>query len=288
MKPYVVLALILACLAVFHTQISAANSDTLKINGTVVADEELYGHIYNSDEVHPYLLIVRIDEVLKGEIDSKYILVNYYWRLKDSYTVDTTKFSKWELQLYKQKSCNSSIRKLQFVMFGRDEPTGMMPRFSRTLGIAVEKLPFDETLPCYRLKRDEFLPVKSSIIDGAKMPESDMEYYVLEKNRWINAPATPLKFGLLRNGNLYLQNKSNKQIDGYKLGCVSEDKDNDLKTVAEISEVKDTLKPEQGIFITNSIGSDEYMEQLKTCYDKNAKLSVVEVLFEDSSIWRKE
>jgi len=287
MKRYFVLALILACLAVFHSELSAANSTKLKINGTVVADEELYHHIYNSDEVNPYLLIVRVDEVLKGEIDSKYIFVNYYWRLKDDYTVDPAKFSKWELQLYKEKSCSSSIRKLQFVLFGADKPSGMMPRFSRTWGIPFEKLPFDETLPCYKLKRDEFSPVKESIISETNLPKNDTEYYVLEKERWVNFPAAPLEIGLLRNGNLFLQNKSEKRINSYKLGCVTED-NNRLSIVKEFAENKDKITPEEGKFTVNSIGSDEYMEQLKTCYDQSAKLSVTEVHFDDNSVWRND
>ncbi|HVE57434.1 MAG TPA: hypothetical protein VNB22_11445 [Pyrinomonadaceae bacterium] len=288
MKTYFVLTLILVCFLIFSSEVLASNSNKLKINGTVISSEVLYGHIYNEDEVNPYLLIVRVDEILKGEIDSKYILVNYYWRLKDDYTVATTKFSKWELQLYKQKSCDSSIGKLQFVMFGRDQPSGMMPRFNRTWGIPSEKLPFDETLPCYRLKRDEFSPVKSSIIANAKMPETDTEYYVLEKTRWINFPAAPLEFGLLRNGNLFLQNKSEKQIESYKLGCVTEDKDNHLKTVVEISEVKYKIKPKGEKWSINSIGTDEYLTEFKTCYDKNAKLSVIEVHFDDNFVWRND
>ena len=286
MKIKLILTLLFTVIFCFET--SASNSSKLLLNGTVVAEEAFYGHIYDSDKVHPYLLIVRIDEVFKGEINSKYILVNYYWRLKDDVRVEGAKYSQWKFQLYREKSCNSSIGKLQFVMFGRlGEITGMMPRFKRSQGITVEEIPFDESLPCYRLKRDGFSPVRSSRITEIKAPETDTEYYVLENERWLNFPETPLEIGLMPGGELYLRNSSEKQINGFRLACVSENKGGRLNIAAEMPDVTYKLKSKEKKWSINSTGSDDYMRELKTCYDKNAKLSVVRVNFDDGSVWQK-
>lgn len=283
MKAYFVLTLILAALFSFSGKTFAQNKTELI--GTVIAKQALYGHIYDDEEIIPRLLIVRVDQKIKGEIASKYVLLNYYWRLKDEQTpYDGSFATQWHFSVTKEKNCSSALADIQFVIFGQND-TGIMPRFFRTQGIDFEPLPFNEKLPCYKLKRDDFYRLGFKA-DENKFSSKDTEFYVLEKERWINTKNSPLEISLLPRGGFALKNISEKNISEFQFGCLIGKSSGDFNVLESFPTEKTDLKPQIQIFSINSIGTNQYMEQLKICHDKNAMFGVIKIKFNDGSVWQ--
>ncbi len=103
-----IIIFVLAFILVFNAEISASNK--LEIVGTIVGQEELYGHIYDGSAITPRLLIVRVDQKIKGEIKAKYILVNYQWRLDDKITpFGNSQATQWNFALTKEKKCSFTL-----------------------------------------------------------------------------------------------------------------------------------------------------------------------------------
>lgn len=136
------LILIILCIN-FSTAV--AQDKRIEIVGTVVGKDRFFGHIYDSNTVNKRLLIVRIDEKLKGKIDSKYILIKHFWRLKDEKTpYRDNQATQWKFILTRKNGCDSTLEKLQFAYFNIDEKiTGIYPQIE--LGELLLKI--------YRLKK---------------------------------------------------------------------------------------------------------------------------------------
>lgn len=278
-------AFLLLCLFI-DSRVADASSpkgSDLKLVGTVVAVEELYGHIYSSEKINTSYLIVRVDRIIKGQENSRYILISYKWRLKDKLDPFSKRATQWELNLTKTKGCPKMLRELQYVEFGLEgTTTGIMPRFRRTWGVEFELLPFDIPLPCYESRYDKISQTETSKPAQDYVPVTDTSFFVLEEERWVNLTETPLKISLLGGGDFIFTNISTKHILGYRLGCVS----SNGKVINGIDETKVNLKPNEGAFTTNSTGTSEQMEELYICHQSRAKLAVIEVRFEDDSVWK--
>lgn len=101
----------------------------------------------------------------------------------------------------------------------------------------------------------------------------------------INHPQTPLEIGIRHNGLVTFVNKSSKAIAAYTLGCVIK-KDNEIIITDQANPVEANLSKNEFILTPKGSGGNfEYSDQLKNCYDKKSKFSVVKVEFEDKSIW---
>jgi hypothetical protein len=262
---------------------SKPKGSDLELAGTIVAVENLFGHIYSSDKINTSYLIVRVDRIIKGQEDSPFILVRYKWRLKDKLDPFSKHATHWEINLTRAKGCSKTLRELQYVEFGSQEKTsGIMPRFRRTWGTEFELLPFDVSLPCYESRDDRISQIETSKPTQNSVPVTDVSFFVLEEDRWINLTETPLKLSLLGGGDFVFTNVSPQRILGYRLGCV----DGNGGIIKRMDETKMTLTPNEGASSTNSMGISEQMEELYVCHQSRAKLAVIEVKYEDGSVWK--
>jgi hypothetical protein len=142
--------LISACFA------QSKNSKKITIEGTVVARERLYGHIYDGERIDPKLLVVRVDKTISGNTGARHILVDYQWRPDDGDTPYDGEYpSRWTFKLSAEKICETSLERIQFVEFGRDEITGILPRFNRSWDLRPEVL--DLKAAVLQVKARQFL-----------------------------------------------------------------------------------------------------------------------------------
>ncbi len=265
-----------------------AQGGKTEIVGTVVGKDRIYGHIYDSNAVNKRLLIVRVDEKLKEKVDSKYVLVKYIWHLKDEKTpYNNENATQWKFILTREKDCDSTLEKLQFSYFSTgNKITGMFPQIDRTWGIDFENLPFEKTLPCYKLESKNLSQIETFTTDSNKIPRTDKESFVLKDSILINPSQTPLEIGIFRNGLFVFTNTSDKTISNYTFGCVAE-KDGKIIVTDEINSEETELSEKSSvIFPKGSGGTINYTEQIKSCYDKKSKLAIIKVSFQDKSIWQ--
>ncbi len=261
---------------------SKAKSSELRVAGTIVAVENLYGHIYSSEDINSSFLIVRVDRVIKGHVTSPYILVNYKWRLKDKDNPFGQKADKWEFDLTSSNACSRTLHDLQFVEFELDgKTTGIMPRFRRTSSDEFELIPFDISLPCYESRYDSISRIATPNARLDELYASDITFFVLEKVRWINLAGTPLRISLIGHGDFEFTNTSKQGIAAYRFGCV----DSNGSVLKKLDEKKVSIQPGNGITSSNSDGTSDQMEEIYICHQSEAKLSVVGVRFEDGSVW---
>jgi len=258
------------------------NAKQLEVKGTIVAREKSYGHIYQDDEIQTSLLIVRLENIVKGEEKSKYILVSYKWQLKDEVNPEfENQTTSWSFLLSPKKSCKSALRDLQFTFFGGQKISGIQPRFLRNIGSENEPLPFDTKLPCYESRATKV----QKIVKFPETQNSAENYrpsFVIEDGLWIDHPQTPLKvfFGGIEE----FTNTSNKSISEFGLGCVI-NPNNDFQVIKSFPVEMRGLNPNQTIFTTESTGTSASMDKLFTCFEMKAKLAAISVKFADNSVW---
>ena len=256
----------------------------LELAGTIVAVENLFEHIYSSEKINTSYLIVRVDRIIKGQQDSHYILVSYNWRLKDKLDPFSKHATQWRFNLTRRKDCAKTLRELQYVGFGFEgkETSGIMPRFRRTWGVEFEPLPFDVSLPCYESRYDKILKIETPKPTQDNIPVTDTNFFVLEKDRWINLSESPLKISLLGSSGFIFANVSIKRTLGYRLGCVN----SNGEVVNRMDETEVNLNPNERLFSFSRGGTSPQMDELYICHQSGAKLAVVEVRFDDGSIWK--
>jgi hypothetical protein len=262
------------------------NTKRLEIEGTVVARERLFGHIYDDREVNPRLLVVRVDKVIKGKINNPHILVNYQWRLYDKGTPLEDQFaSKWNFRLTEKKFCDSVLRDIQMVEWGpKGTITGILPRFERAWALPSVFIDLGERLPCYELKRGNFALQADGRNPGIVMPTRDKDFFVLDEDLWTNAPDSPLEIRLQANSTPFLQNVSGREIDGYTLGCVRKISDG-FATSKFFPVTKDHFPVGSATRSSWSDGTNDFMEQFKICRDLKSMVSVSRVLFSNGDTW---
>jgi len=251
----------------------------LEVMGKIVAFELSYGHNYSIDktqEVPRKYLVARVDEIIKGDKKSKYILVSFAVNKGEVNFYDK---NSWNFKLSKRSSCNTTLRKLQYVFFGSEKVSGIQPRLLRTVGYEDEILPLDSTLPCYdtNLKKMEENNLSTPVSKG-----SEKESYVLEVSLWLNLPEFPMT--IFFGGIDEFTNKTNKTISEFNLGCVTNENNQiQLKQIFEVKKIK--ISPSKESFEVNNASLAPSMDKLYICYQMKAKLTAVRVKFEDNSIW---
>lgn len=122
-KNLAVCAILLLSLVTGGRMAYASNpkGSNLKLAGTIVAVENLFGHIYSSDKINTSYLIVRVDRMINGQERSHYIHVSYKWRLKDKLDPLSQRATQWEFELTKAPGCAKTLKELQYVEFGTEE-----------------------------------------------------------------------------------------------------------------------------------------------------------------------
>lgn len=262
------------------------DSKKLEIEGTVIARERLYGHIYDGEEINPMLLVIRVDKVINGKINKEQLLVNYQWRLDDKGTpLDDHFASKWNFRLTKKTFCDRTLHDIQFVEWSDNGTvTGILPRFDRARAVSSAFIDFRERLPCYELKRGNFALRADGRNQSIVMPESARDFFVLDEDLWTNAPGSPLEIRLHTNGNPFLQNVSAREIDGYALGCVRKE-DNGFATSKSFPFAKERFPVGSASMSGASDGTNDFMELFKTCRDLKSMVSVIKVVFPNGDTW---
>lgn len=261
------------------------NSKKITIEGTVVASERLYGHIYDSEKIVPRLLVVRVDKTIFGNIGTRHILVDYQWRLDDKDTpYDGEYASRWTFKLSAEKICETSLERIQFVEFGRNEITGILPRFDRSWDLRPEPLDLKQQLPCYKLKRGNFSLIAWGKDEAIRMPSATKDFFVIEDDLWINLPGAPLVLELRTNGTPLLRNISDVDVTDHALGCVHKTARGFAVSKAFPAE-KSLIHPGLGILITNSNGTNDFMTPFKICRDVGSVLAVVKVGLAGGRVW---
>jgi hypothetical protein len=274
-----VVFLVSACFA------QTKNSKKITIEGTVVARERLYGHIYDSESVVPQLLVVRVDKAIFGNIGARHILVDYQWRLDDKNTpYDGVYASRWTFKLSAEKICETSLERIQFVEFGRNEITGILPRFDRSWNLRPEPLDLKQQLPCYKLKRGNFSLISWGKDEAIRMPPATKDFFVIEDDLWINVPGAPLALELRTNGTPLLRNISDVDVTDHALGCVRKTAGGFAVSKAFPAE-KSLIHPGPGILITSSDGTNDFMTPFKVCRDLGSVLAVVKVRLAGGHVW---
>jgi hypothetical protein len=268
---------------------AAMSQDSVKLNvqGTIVASEKQFGHIYDEEEINSSLYIVRVGDEAKGHVSSRFILVKHKWRLKDDLIRLDSKYSQWKFGLVKDTTCNSSIKEIQFVWFGNTKkPSGMMPRFRRSSFLNAGQIPFIPKLPCYLFRPEKSEPVISSVITSESAAKTDMEAFVLETDRWINIIGSPIRIGLSGAGMLTFTNITRTPVSSFWLACVDDLMLTKNRPPEKVRELKTSLPAGSSTPTTfNSIGTDDYMQEMKTCHDKGLKLGIGSVTFSDNTVW---
>ena len=262
------------------------NTKRLEIEGTVIARERLYGHIYDGEEINPRLLVVRVDKVIRGKINKEQILVNYQWRLDDKGTPLEDQFAgKWNFRLTEKKFCDRTLHDIQFVEWGhKGTITGILPRFDRAWALPQVFVDLRERLPCYKLKRGNFALQADGRNQRIVIPTSGKDFFVLDEDLWANAPDSPLEIGLHASGNPFLQNVSGREIDGYALGCVRKE-NNEFATSKFFPVTKDHFHVGSTAMSGASDGTNDFMGFFKTCRDLKSMVSVTRVLFPNGDTW---
>lgn len=257
----------------------AKNSKRLETTATVVAYERLSGHIYDSSKVDPRFLLVKIDSVVKGNIDSEFALIKYLWRLDDKNTpTDQEYLSQWNFTLSRDNSCSQPLR----TIYSYD---GVEPRFDRILGDQAGLPQFEQKLPCYILKRGNFKHVRSTPVKTDVEGLTDKDFFLLEKNRWKNQEDAPVKFQVVGGRrSVSIFNMSNKPIEGYKTACI---KNTAPSTFSNTEEVKENLSPGAGRIKRDPFRttSDDLRIRFETCVKQDAYLGIVEAAFSNGSTW---
>jgi hypothetical protein len=271
--------LVSACFA------QSKNSKKLTIEGTVVARERLYGHIYDGEKIEPKLLVVRVDKTISGNTGARHILVDYQWRMDDKDTPYDGEYpSRWTFKLSAEKICETSLERIQFVEFGRDEITGILPRFNRSWDLRPEPLDLKVQLPCYKLKRGNFSLIAWGKDEGIRMPSASKDFFVIEDDLWINLPGAPLALELRTNGIPLLRNISDEDVTDHSFGCVRKTAAGFTVSKAFPAE-KSLIHPGPGILITNSNGTNDLMTPFKICRDLGSVLTVVKVGLAGGGVW---
>jgi hypothetical protein len=287
LKPKTLAVCILAALCLVAnnrlTRASNANSSNLRLAGTVVAVEGLFGHIYNEKQAVSSLLIVRVDRVIEGREDAKYILVRYKWRSQghEGDPVDRH-VTQWEFTLTKANMPPSTLKDMQYVRSGSDEKTfGITPRFQRTWETASELLPLDVRLPLYESQFDQISKIPTSTLIQENAPNTDLTFYVLEQERWMNFPGSPVKI-VLFTGHLLFNNNTDKTIENFTLGCVNADG----AVVKRLKTTHQVLEPKAGSLWVTDGGTSEQADQFYICRERKSKLAVVEARLDDGTVWK--
>jgi hypothetical protein len=267
----------------------SAQKSKLKVLGTVIAEELSFGHIYSDKIINIKHLIVRLNKVIEGKEESQYILIKYKWRLKDYPTsLDTENESQWEFSLKKDNSCNKSLREIQYALFADDKGkiNGLLPALKRKQGAETEQLPFSVTLPCYQINyknskiNPSFTPrQRSSDLTGSNL-------FVLETELIENEPNTPFIISWFGNGSLIFTNVSPKLITSFQLGCTIK-RENTIQILSRMSVTIQNVDPDSSLLTPKaSGGTTDNMDELFTCYQSKAKLTVIEVNSKDGSVWK--
>lgn len=104
---------------------------------------------------------------------------------------------------------------------------------------------------------------------------------IAQSQWWKSAEGSPLSFSAATGGRyLDLLNRSDKTVVQYTLGCVLFSKPSP-KITKRLNSEKRVLAPREGVselLVT-------YRRIYDYCPDTNAKLSIVEAVFDDGTIW---
>jgi hypothetical protein len=260
----------------------AKNSKRLETLGTVIGYERLFGHIYDSAQINDRLLLIRIDKVARGSIDSQYLLVNYFWRLEDKNTpIDRRELTQWNFSLTKDDSCKRSMREAEVVSY---TDGGVEPRFLKMPGVKLTDFKFDAALPCYQLKRGGFSFVQTFPAAGHDNLNNSDQFF-LEKDIWKNYRDAPVQINVSGGGGtVAINNVSGNTVVSYLTACVENEETLAYK-FSGIVEEKEKLPPGIASFNSNSDGTNSLKNRFGACYRKNAHLTVIKVFFEDGSAW---
>jgi hypothetical protein len=156
--------LVVVLLIVFASPIARAGGEScgkqdLVITGVVVGYDQLIqlANITSAPQVN--VLVVRIEERIKGREESRYIKV-IYEHLSGEATLPSEIFdgkNRWSFKLGRQTSCDSSLQALESASGKTEDGTEVsVPRLKRTPGAEAENIPADAMLPCYKLSPRDF------------------------------------------------------------------------------------------------------------------------------------
>jgi hypothetical protein len=266
-----------------------AQKSKLKALGTVVAEERLFGHIYSDKAAKTKYFIVRLDRIIDGQEQSRYVLIQRSWKLENyPAPIDNENETQWEFSLEKKNGCSKSLRELQFAFFADDnnKPNGLLPRLRRKQGAEAERLPFNETLPCYRIDDKNSKINRSFTPRPTSADTTGNNLFVLEDDLIENETDAPLKISWLVNGGFALTNFSSNPINRFQLGCVIK-QGNTIEILSKMPETKANLETViSQLTPKGSDGTTDNMMELYKCYQSKAKLTVVETTSKDGTVWR--
>ena len=266
-----------------------AQTSKLKVLGTVIAEQRSFGHIYSDKNINLNYLIVRLDKIIEGQEKSNYVLIKHKWKLKDYPTLlDTENESQWNFSLKPDNGCSKSLREIQFALFGDDKGkiSGLLPALKRKQGAETEQLPFSVTLPCYQIDyknskiNQSFTPrQRSADLTGSNL-------FVLETELFENESNTPLEISWFGNGGFIYTNVSPKLITSFQLGCVIKN-ENTIQIISKMPVTVESVEPNSSLLTPKaSDGTTDNMDELYTCYQSKAKLTVIEVNSKDGLVWK--
>jgi len=282
--------LIFASVLIAAVASSALSQKTnLQVSGTIVGEERLFGHIYSRTALQRKILLVRVDSILKAEERSQYILVQRTYRLADyPEPVDLAGNHQWRFKLKREKSCDSSLRSLQFAFFSDNagQTVGLLPRIRAREQSTAVQLSFSQLLPCYTVAPNGIRQV-SSDSDLEKVPDGNTfaSPFILDQDLFSNLSGTPVRLSWSVNGGVNATNISDKRITSFTLGCLSVGET--PKSFETFEEFPTSLAAQQTqLSPRGSDGTTDDMYSLYTCYKQHAMLAVIAATYEDGTKWR--
>jgi hypothetical protein len=138
-----------------------------KFVGTVIAYHQLLPLICITAAPCRTILIVRIDKPDKNKTETHFIQVDYQYNGSNEsnggfpYSLVEGK-RQWRFELTMDSICDAQIEEATVM---KDEKAGKdtnvaNPVWRLIAGAENEKIPYGETLPCYRLKSGDYKPYK--------------------------------------------------------------------------------------------------------------------------------
>lgn len=136
--------------------------EQLKITGKVVAYDPSTSLISLTSAPKLEILVVRIEERVKGREESRYVKV-LYKHMENNPTLPERVFdgkSLWSFALRREPSCDGPMKALPSLRSHTGDGSDMpLPRLKRTLGAESEKITDETNLPCYSLRSSDLRPV---------------------------------------------------------------------------------------------------------------------------------
>jgi hypothetical protein len=111
---------------------------------------------------------------------------------------------------------------------------------------------------------------------------ANRSFQITPEGPWLTVPSSPLEIRFSpSNRDVELVNRSSGKVIRFRLGCVIQET-NKVRVVRKMPFVDANL--DSGKVLLNS--STVYADDLEQCSKKKSRVSVVEVVFLDDSIWR--